>query len=103
MSVLMEFSMFPLEGEGSKSAYVARIIKMIHTSGYPYKLTPMSTIVETESINEALKLVEYAYAQIDECERVYASIKFDIRQNRDDGMEQKIASVEKHLGHEVKH
>lgn len=61
---------------------------MIHTSGYAYKLTPMSTIVET-GITEALKLVEYAYAQIDECERVYACIKFDIRQNRDDGMEQK--------------
>jgi uncharacterized protein YqgV (UPF0045/DUF77 family) len=30
MSVLMEFSMFPLEGTGSKSADVARIVQMIH-------------------------------------------------------------------------
>lgn len=102
MSVLMEFSMFPLEGEGSKSAYVARIIEMIHTSGYSYKLTPMSTIVETKSIVEALKLVEYAYAQIEECERVYACLKFDIRHNRDNGMEQKIASIETQLGHTIR-
>ena len=103
MSVLMEFSMFPLEGEGSKSAYVSRIIEMIHRSGYSYKLTPMSTIVETKNLHEALKLVEDAYAQIDECERVYACLKFDIRDNRDNGMEQKIASVENHLGHKVTH
>lgn len=103
MSVLMEFSMFPLEGEGSKSAYVSRIIEMIHRSGYSYKLTPMSTIVETKNFHEALKLVEDAYAQIDECERVYACLKFDIRNNRDNGMEQKIASIENHLGHKVSH
>lgn len=101
MSVLMEFSMFPLEGESSKSTYVARIIEMIHNSGYPYKLTPMSTIVETESLTEALRLVEYAYAQIDECERVYACVKFDIRHGTNNAIEQKIASVEKHLGHKL--
>lgn len=97
MSVLMEFSMFPLEGEGSKSAYVAKIIKLIQNSGYTYKLTPMSTVVETETMNEALKLLEYSYVQLEECERVYVCVKFDIRHNRDNGMEQKIASIQEKL------
>ena len=94
MSVLMEFSMFPLEGDGSKSAYVARIVQMIHESGVSYKLTPMSTVVETATMSEALKLIEQAYALLEECPRVYACLKFDIRQNRDDGMHQKIESVQ---------
>lgn len=81
MSVLMEFSMFSLQGKDSKSAGVARIIEMIHDSGYAYTLTPMGTIIETESLVEALRLVEYSYAQLDEDERVYASIKLDIRLN----------------------
>ncbi|MDD3344028.1 MAG: thiamine-binding protein [Sulfurospirillaceae bacterium] len=94
MSVLMEFSMFPLEGSGSKSAYVAKIVKLIQESGYSYKLTPMSTVVETETMHEALKLLEYSYVQLDECERVYACVKFDIRQGRSDGMHQKIDSIQ---------
>lgn len=101
MSVLMEYSMFPLEGEGSKSAYVAKIIKLVQNSGYPYKLTPMSTIVETETMNEALKLLEYSYVQLEECERVYVCVKFDIRQNREDGMHQKIASIQEKLDEPV--
>ena len=101
MSVLMEFSMFPLEGSGSKSAYVAKIVKLIQNSGYPYKLTPMSTVVETETMNEALKLLEYSYVQLDECERVYACVKFDIRHNREDGMHQKIASIQEKLDEPV--
>jgi uncharacterized protein YqgV (UPF0045/DUF77 family) len=65
MSILMEFSMFPLEGTGSKSADVARIVQMIHESGYSYKLTPMSTVVETPTMPEALKLIENAYALLE--------------------------------------
>ena len=79
MSILMEFSMFPLEGTGSKSADVARIVQMIHESGYSYKLTPMSTVVETPTMPEALKLIENAYALLEASGRVYACLKFDIR------------------------
>lgn len=97
MSVLMEFSMFPLEGDGSKSADVARIVQMIHKSGYSYKLTPMSTVVETPTLPEALKLVEQAYALLENAGRVYSCLKFDIRPNRDNGMHQKIESVQNKL------
>ena len=94
MSVLLEMSMFPLEGDGSKSAYVAKIIERIHQSGFNYKLSPMSTVIETHTMKEALSLIEQAYDCLEECERVYACLKFDIRKNREDGMHQKIASVQ---------
>lgn len=101
MSVLMEMSMFPLSGGASKSEQVAKIIGMIAKSGYAYTLTPMSTIIETESLTEALRLVEYAYACLDESERVYACLKFDIRPGRENGLEEKIQSVESTLGFSV--
>ncbi len=97
MSVLLEMSMFPLEGSGSKSAFVAKIIDQIDQSGFAYKLSPMSTVVETSTMQEALSLVEQAYECLEECERVYACLKFDIRKNRKDGMHQKVASVQKKL------
>ena len=97
MSVLMEFSMFPLEGDESKSADVARIVQMIHESGYAYKLTPMSTVVETSTLPEALKLVEQAYSLLEHTGRVYSCLKFDIRPNRDNRMHQKIESVQNKL------
>jgi uncharacterized protein (TIGR00106 family) len=94
----MEMAMFPTQGDSSKSAYVARIVKMIQKSGHNYSLTPMGTIVETQTIQEALSLIEQSYAELeDDCERVYASIKFDIRKGRKNALNQKIASVEAKL------
>ena len=107
MSVLLEFSMFPTSGDcrdgASVSTYVSRIIDMIDQSGLAYQLTPMGTIIETSSIKEALSVVEKAYACLDDCERVYSSIKLDIRQGKMGRLESKIASVEEKIGRSVKH
>ena len=100
MSVLMEFAMFPTSKSGnSSSPYVSRIIEMIRESGYSYRLTPMGTIVETENIEQALDLVKKSYEQLEpDCDRVYSTIKFDIRKGRVNAMEQKIVSVENKIG-----
>ncbi len=103
-SVLLEFSMFPTSDDcregASVSKQVSKIIDMIDKSGYAYKLTPMGTVVETQSIKEALGIIEKAYEQLD-CERVYSALKFDIRKNTTNRLKSKIASVEKNLGKEV--
>jgi uncharacterized protein (TIGR00106 family) len=102
MSVLVEFAMFPTDKGESVSAYVARIIKMIDESGVPYKLTPMGTVFETESMEEALKIINEAYKQLEpDCNRVYSVVKFDIRKGKSNRLKQKIESVEKKLGKEV--
>ncbi len=107
MSVLLEFAMFPTSDEcrkgSSVSHQVAKIIEMIDQSGLMYQLTPMGTIVECESLKEALNVVERAYEQLQECERVYSTIKLDIRQGSLGRLSGKIASVEKHIGRSVKH
>jgi uncharacterized protein (TIGR00106 family) len=96
----MEFAMFPTSKSGnSSSPYVSRIVKMIRESGYPYRLTPMGTIVETDSIDQALELVNKSYLQLEpDCDRVYSTIKFDIRKGRMNAIEQKVASVEAKIG-----
>lgn len=107
LSVLLEFSMFPISADGkegsSVSKQVAKIIDAIDKSGVPYQLTPMGTVIEAKSMKEALSIVELAYEQIEDCERVYSSLKFDIRKNCENRLVTKIESVEKALQREVKH
>ena len=101
MSVLLEFAMFPTSDncrEGSSvSKQVAKIIDAIDKSGVKYQLTPMGTVVETETMQEALDVIALAYEQVKKCERVYSSLKFDIRHNSEDRLKNKIKSVEDNL------
>ena len=107
MSVLLEFSMFPTSSDGregaSVSAQVSKIIDAIDKSGVSYQLTPMGTVIETDTMKEALAIIELAYEQLEDCERVYSSLKFDIRKNTKNRLKTKIASVEKAIGREVNH
>ena len=107
MSVLLEFSMFPTSPDGregaSVSKQVSKVIDAIDKSGVAYQLTPMGTVIETESMKEALAIIELAYEQLEDCERVYSSLKFDIRKNTKNRLKTKIASVEKALNRKVNH
>ena len=107
MSVLLEFSMFPTSPDGregaSVSAQVSKIIDAIDKSGVAYQLTPMGTVIETNTMKEALSIIELAYEQISDCERVYSSLKFDIRKNTKNRLKTKIASVEKNLNRSINH
>ncbi len=98
-SILLEFAMFPTDKGDSVSEYVSRIIKMIDESGYEYQLTPMGTIVEFPSMKEALALVEKSYDSLEpDCERVYSSLKFDIRKSPMGRFNKKVESIEKIIG-----
>ena len=102
MSVLLEFSMFPTDKGESVSAYVSRIIEMISQSGVSYQLTPMGTIIECEEIDEALEIVKKAYECLEkDCNRIYSSLKFDIRKGQKKRLFSKIKSIEEKLGFEV--
>jgi len=107
MSVLLEFAMFPTSNDcrdgSSVSTQVSKIIDAIDKTYVSYQLTPMGTIVETETMKEALAIIELAYEQLSDCERIYSSLKFDIRKNTKDRLKSKIASVEKALNREVNH
>lgn len=99
MSVLLEFAMFPTDKGGSVSAYVGKVIDMIRSSGVAYRLTPMGTIVETETMETALEIVQKAYEVLEPVSaRIYCSAKFDIRKGQQNRMDAKIASIEAQIG-----
>jgi len=99
MSVLVEFAMFPTDKGESVSEYVSRIIKMFKESNINYQLTPMGTIFEVKTIEDATKIINDAYKQLEsDCNRVYTTIKMDIRKNKSNRMQQKINSIEKKIG-----
>ena len=98
MSVVCEFAMFPLDKGESVSKYVSRIIKMFENSGVNYQLTPMGTIFEVETIKEAMDIINDSYQLLEtDCNRVYTTIKMDIRKNKFNRMKQKIESVMKKI------
>ncbi len=94
MSCLVEFAMFPTDKGESVSEYVSRIIKMFEKSEVNYQLTPMGTIFEVDTIEKATDIINKAYKELEnDCNRVYATIKMDIRKNKNNRMKQKIESV----------
>lgn len=98
MSALVEFAMFPTDKGESVSAYVSRIMKVFKENDIEFQLTPMGTIFECETVEDATKVINLAYSVLElDCNRVYASIKMDIRKEKSDRMKQKIASIQKHL------
>jgi uncharacterized protein (TIGR00106 family) len=99
MSVLMNFAMFPTDKGPAVSEHVSKVIEMIRQSGVKYKLSAISTIIETETVEEALEIVARAYHILEPVsERVYSSMNLDIRKDKSDRMDQKIKSVEKWIG-----
>jgi len=99
MSVLLEFSMFPTDKGESKAEYVAKVLKIVDASGYDYQLTPMGTIIETYTIEEALEVVQDAYMALEPyANRVYSSLKMDIRKGHMGRLKSKIAAVEEIIG-----
>lgn len=73
---------------------------MIRDSGVDYRLTPMGTIIETDTLAEATDLGQRAYAVLDAagCNRVYSSLKLDIRKGRDGRLRGKLDSVREKIG-----
>ena len=99
MSILMEFAMFPTDKGTSVSKYVAEVIEMIKKSGANYKLTAMGTIIETDKMEEALELINEAYKILKpHSKRIYSTVKFDIREDGDNRLENKLKSVESKIG-----
>nr|VFK37595.1 MAG: uncharacterized protein, MTH1187 family [Candidatus Kentron sp. SD]VFK41276.1 MAG: uncharacterized protein, MTH1187 family [Candidatus Kentron sp. SD]VFK79599.1 MAG: uncharacterized protein, MTH1187 family [Candidatus Kentron sp. SD] len=100
MSVLVEISMFPTDKGESVSPYVSEVVKMIRDTRVDYRLTPMGTVIECDTMRQALYLVEQAYDVLDGlgCNRVYSVLKFDIRKGEENRLSRKIQSVTEKIG-----
>ena len=80
------------------SPYVSRIVKRVRESGYQSQLTAMGTLVETETLPQALKVIEEAYAELEhDCDRVYVTVNIDIKKGGTGRINSKTESVEEKI------
>ena len=99
MSVLLEFAMFPTDKGDSVSKYVSKVIKMISENCKSYKLTAMGTIIETQTIEQALDIVKKSHDILAvDSNRIYSSIKLDIRKGKENRLINKIESIKSKIG-----
>lgn len=93
MSAMAYVSITPLGEFESVSQYVSRAVGMIKKSGLDWKLTPMGTVVEGETLAEVLTVINEAVETLEECNRISISIKVDYRRSREIGMDAKVDAV----------
>jgi uncharacterized protein (TIGR00106 family) len=101
MSVLLEFSMSPMDKGVSLSQYVARSLDIIDKSGLPYRLNPMGTVIEGDW-DACMNVVTACYERMaQDCERISCAIKIDARKGPVGRLQSKIDSLQKKLGREL--
>ena len=99
MSVLMNLAIFPTDKGDSVSGYVAQVIDFIRQSGASYQLNSMGTTIETETMADALAIINGAYEILEPlASRVYCNVTIDIRKGQSNRMKHKVESVEKIIG-----
>ncbi len=102
MSVLVNFAIFPTDSGTSVSKEVSAVLETIIESGFDYKLNAMGTVFETESMEDALSVIQNAYNVLKEHERVYLVANMDIQKNKAGRMKSKVQAIENRLGTIVK-
>src|SRR5215213_7258168 len=100
--LLAEFSMWPMDKGESVGKYVARALDVVDQSGLPYKLGPLGTCVEGEW-DEVMGVIKRCYEELSkDSNRVACTIKMDWRKGRRNSLEQKVQSIEAHLGRKLR-
>ncbi len=100
--MLAEFSIVPAGSGSSIGDRLADILKIVDTSGLPYKVNPMGTVVEGEW-DELFKLIKKCHmTAMKKEERIITTNSIDDRKGRPARIDQKVKSVEKRLGKTLK-
>jgi uncharacterized protein (TIGR00106 family) len=94
MSVIVDFSIFPLDKGESLSPYVARSIRIIQESGLPYEFRAMGTSIEGEDFDQVMAVVRRCFeAMQSDCGRVSLALKADYRRGATGRLKGKVDSV----------
>ncbi len=97
MSVLIDFSIFPVDKGTRVSPYVARVVGIIQKSGLDHQLGPMGTSIEGDW-PEVMGVVDRCFEALQaDCERIYFTIKADYRKNAENRLQGKVQSVKSKL------
>lgn len=99
MSVLIEFAIFPTDKGDSVSSEVSKVINLIRESGYNYQLTAMGTLIETNTMPEALGIVNKSHDILAEnSNRIYCTMNIDSQKGKDNRLKTKVEAVESKIG-----
>ena len=97
MSVLIDFSIFPLDKGESLSPYVARAVRIIRDSGLPHRFGPMGTCVEGEW-DQVMGVMGECFEDLKkDSDRISISVRFDYRKGPEGRIERKMTSVKNRL------
>lgn len=101
--MLAEFSIIPLGRGESMGEEISRVVKLVEKSGLSYKANPMGTVVEGEW-DEVMALIRQCHAEVMKtAPRVVTTISLDDRPSKpSDRITEKLKSIEKRLGKEIK-
>ncbi|OBJ69958.1 MTH1187 family thiamine-binding protein [Mycobacterium sp. 1274756.6] len=98
MSVVVAFSVTPLGAGESVGELVAEAVRVVRESGLPNRTDAMFTVLEGDSWDEVMAVVQRAVAAVAaHAPRVSTVIKVDWRAGVTDALTHKVESVEAHL------
>lgn len=92
MAVLLELSIFSIDGNVSKREEVTKVLKAWQKHGITAHLNAMGSVIEAQDMQEALQAIEIANACMD-AKRYYAIAKFDCYPERKSMLEGRIERV----------
>ncbi len=86
-------------GSTSMSAHISDAVKAVEKSGIKYQLTPMGTVMEVSSLDDALSAVKAAHEALVRkgVKRIVTHLTIDDRRDAPKSMEEKVESVRKKL------
>ncbi len=99
--ITAELEIVALGTEGtSMSLHISEAVKAIEKLGIKYQLTPMGTVMELASIEEAFDAIKIAHEAVINkgIKRVITHITIDDRRDAPKGMDEKIESVKNKIG-----
>lgn len=100
--MLIEFSIIPIGVGSSIGGQLAEVLKIVDTSGLPYKVNPMGTVIEGEW-DEIMKLIKKCHKTVMRTgERVLTTISIDDRKGKPNRIEEKVKSIERRIGKTLK-
>jgi uncharacterized protein (TIGR00106 family) len=100
--MLVQFSIVPVGVGSSIGAQLAGVLGIVDESGLPYKVNPMGTVVEGEWA-DVMRVIKTCHDSVMKgSDRAITTISIDDRKGKPSRLEEKVKSVEKRLGRELK-
>lgn len=97
MSVIARFELIPI-ADGSMSDEIAQSLRALDRHPVSYRTTATDTIIEADTVDQVFEAVKAAHKAVPE-DRVITSVEIDEDRRRPQDMNQRVASVERALGH----